>query len=264
MEIQIEDLFILLVEPSTTQRKIIQGHFGEIGVSNFKSVETGAEALASIDELKPDLVIAAMHLPDMTSIELVKTMRESEATVDMRFMLISTVTSFEELDPIRQSGATAVLPKPFSCEQLKKALYSNLDQLHPSEMELLNYDIESLNVLIVDDSKMARRQIKRVLGLMGVEKFSEAADGVDAIPKVDNEYFDLIITDYNMPQMDGRSLAEYVRTRSQQPTVPILMVTTEGNQSRLAAAQQSGVSAICDKAFEPASVKNMIEALMAA
>ena len=130
-------------------------------------------------------------------------------------------------------------------------------------LELDNFDPESLNVLVVDDSSMARKQIIRTLERMGIEKFAVACDGKEAIPLIDNEYFDLVITDYNMPEVDGEALIEYIRNESKQPTVPILMVTSEGDMNRLAAVEQSGVSAICDKPFEPQTVKSMIEAIMA-
>lgn len=69
---------------------------------------------------------------------------------------------------------------------------------------------------------------------------------------------DLVITDYNMPEMDGRELIEYIRTQSWQAEVPILMVTSEQNMGRLAAVERAGVSAICDKPFEAGSVRRLI------
>ncbi len=261
---KIQDLFIILVEPSDTQRKIIEGEFSELGITNFLSLGSGKELLDRVKQDKPDLVIATMHLPDMTSIELVKLLRKDAGTQDLHFMLITTVTSFNELDPIKQAGATAVLPKPFTTAQLKTALYSSLDNLEPDQIMLEDFDVESLNVLVVDDSRMARRQIIRTLTKMGIEKFTEAPDGADAIPLIDEEYFDLIVTDYNMPEMDGHSLLDYIRTKSHQPTVPVLMVTTEENTSKLSAVEQSGVSGICDKPFEPATVKRLIESIMVA
>lgn len=261
---QIQDIFIILVEPSETQRKIILGQFDELGIKHHQSLSTGEELLDSIKQSEPDLVISSMHLPDMDSIELVRKLRDDPQTQDIRFMLISTIKSFEQLDPIKQAGATAVLPKPFNTAQLKTALLSNLDNLDPEHIHLDDFDIESLNVLVVDDSRMARRQISRTLSKMGIEKITEAVDGEHAVPLIDGEYFDLIVTDYNMPNMDGHSLIEYIRTQSHQPTVPVLMVTTEENGNKLSAVENAGVSAICDKPFEPTTVKQLIESIIAA
>ena len=65
-----------------------------------------------------------------------------------------------------------------------------------------------------------------------------------------------------MPEVDGHELIEYIRNKSKQPGVPILMVTSEGDMSKLAAVESSGVSAVCDKPFHPSVVKTMIEAIM--
>ena len=260
----IHDLYIFLIEPSDTQRKIIVSQFHELGINHYETLKEGRELLDKVKQTKPDLIISSMHLPDMDSIELVKQLRSNEETQDIRFMLISTISSFNRLDPIKQAGATAVLPKPFNTSQLKTALLSNLDNLDPETIHLDNFDVDSLNVLIVDDSRMARRQISRTLSKMGIEHITEAIDGEHAVPLIDGEYFDLIVTDYNMPNMDGCSLIEYIRTKSHQPTVPVLMVTTEENGNKLEAVEQAGVSAICDKPFEPATVKSLIETIMAA
>ena len=73
----------------------------------------------------------------------------------------------------------------------------------------------------------------------------------------------MIVTDYNMPEMDGREFTEFVRTRSGQSSVPILMVSSEQNRNRLAAVQNAGVSALCDKPFDPRLVRDLILKLLA-
>lgn len=258
----IADIYIILIEPSQTQSHIVRNQFKELGIANYEECFSGEQALQRLTEVQPDLVISAMHLPDMTSIELVHKLREDERTCDLPFMLISTVNAFHELDPIKQAGATAVLPKPFNTTQLKQALYATLDTIEPRAVELENMDVETMNVLVVDDSRMARRAIIKTLGMMGMEKFTEAGNGREAIPLIDREYYDLVVTDYNMPHMDGKCLVDYIRQESHQPSVPILMVTTEGDNNKLAAVEQSGVSAICDKPFSASCIKGLIEAVM--
>jgi two-component system chemotaxis response regulator CheY len=65
-----------------------------------------------------------------------------------------------------------------------------------------------------------------------------------------------------MPEMDGKELVEQVRQNSQQASVPILMVSSEQDESRLAVVQQAGVSAVCDKPFEPKNIKQLIEKML--
>jgi two-component system chemotaxis response regulator CheY len=207
----------------------------------------------------PDLVISALYLPDMSGTDLVHAMRRDDALEDTSFMLISSETRFRYLDPIRQAGAIAILPKPFSQDELKIALNTTLDFLDPGSLQLDNYDPENIEVLIVDDSPLARKFIRRVLSTIGLERFSEAGDGIEAMELIADNFFDLIVTDYNMPRMDGRELVEHIRSGSSQASVPVLMVTSEQNENRLAAVQQAGISAVCDKPFEPESVRRLVE-----
>ena len=72
----------------------------------------------------------------------------------------------------------------------------------------------------------------------------------------------LVVTDYNMPEMDGKALVDYIRTQSWQNSVPILMVTSEQDMGRLAAIEEAGVSGICDKPFEPEMVKGLLRRVL--
>ncbi len=260
--LQISDIVVLLVEPSSTQQKIIARQLGEAGISNINTETSGEQAIARLGRLQPDVVISALYLPDMTGTELVHQIKNNPDTAETGFILISSETRFRILDPIRQAGAIAILPKPFSAEALRVAMHNTLDFIDPETLQLDNFNAEDLNVLIVDDSHLARQHIKRILQSLGIENFHEANDGVQALQKLSEHYFDLVVTDYNMPNMDGRELVEHIRQESSQSSIPVLMVTSENNENRLAAVQQSGVSAICDKPFESKSVKLLVQQML--
>jgi len=260
--IAISDLLVMLVEPSSTQQRIVKQRLAELGIDDSIVVDSGAEALKEMLNQQPDLVISALYLPDMTGTDLVYTMREDASLQDTAFVLVSSETRIRYLDPIRQAGALAILPKPFTHEELKMAISATLDFLAPDSLQLANYDPESVDVLIVDDSALSRKHIRRVLSSMGMEKFTEALDGEEALSLMQEHYFDLVVTDYNMPNMDGKELIDQIRNSNVQPSIPVLMVTSEQNKNRLAAIQQAGVSAICDKPFEPGTIKELIEQIL--
>jgi two-component system chemotaxis response regulator CheY len=260
MEHQMGSIYVVLVEPSPAQSKIVLQQFEELGIHQFRHLRTGAEALDSIFSDVPDLVISSLHLEDMTGRDLVLEMREFESTANTPFILISTATSFKELDPIKQAGASAVLSKPFTSSDLKRAVTSTMDWENPEQIALDDLDTESLDVLIVDDSALARKMIARTLNKMGILKITEAADGSEAIPLIQTNCYDLIVTDFNMPEVNGHELLRFIRNESNQSSIPVIMVTTEGDAGKLAAIQQDGVSAILDKPFEPAEVKQLIQA----
>ncbi len=259
MGLKFGEMTVMLVEPSGMQRKLIDNYLNNLGITAITQVETGGDALSQMQAYPPDLVISALYLPDMSGTDLVHAMRLDDALEDTAFMLISSETRFRYLEPIRQAGAIAILPKPFTEAELKIALNTTLDHLDPEALQLEHYDPENIEVLIVDDSPLARKHIRRVLTAMGLERFTEASDGIEAMELIADNFYDLIVTDYNMPRMDGKELVEHIRSGSSQASVPILMVTSEQNENRLAAVQQAGVSAVCDKPFEANYVRRLVE-----
>jgi two-component system chemotaxis response regulator CheY len=257
-EKKISDLNVLLVEPSHTQSKIITQELEHAGIVNISHVTYGYSALEEMHEYAPDLVISSMYFEDMTGSDLVHEIRNDANLHEIAFMLISSEHGFDALDPVRQAGVTAILPKPFESHQLKRGLFNTLNMMNPEELVLDDLHADELKVLIVDDSELARNHIKRVLGGLGITQFTEADDGAAAVPLLDAGYFDFVVTDYHMPKMDGKAFLEYIRSNSSQRSIPVLMVTSEENDNTLAAIEQAGVSGICNKPFETDVVKDMI------
>lgn len=258
----IAELAITVVEPSSTQWKVIERHLQSLNVTHLDRFEQGSQALHDMRNFQPDLIISAMHLPDMTGTELVQHMRNDQALEDIPFMLVSSEESDYFLEPLKQAGVIAILPKPFEASALKRALYSTLSYIEPDEDALADLDIDNLEVLVVDDSSTARKHITRVLNGLGMHNITQAINGREAANLMEQKMFDFLVTDYNMPEMDGKELARHVRENSMQRSIPILMVTSEASASHLAGVKHSGVSALCDKPFEPAEVKQLIQKLL--
>lgn len=262
-QISIQQLEVLLVEPSSTQHRIIEGYLAALGAPAIRWAQDGGAALELMKEHIPDLVISTMHLPDMTGTELVQQMRADDRLLDVAFMLVSSETGIRYLEPLRQAGVVAMLPKPCTQDQLRAALFAALEFLEPEPLELEHITPEEMNVLIVDDSFTSRRIVRQMLEKMGVEKISEAENGKQAVETIEQEFFDLIVTDYNMPEMDGEELSQFIRHESSQQSVPVLMVTSETDKARLAGVEKSGVSAIFDKPFNVDTLRTAIQRLLA-
>ena len=261
-EKEFTDLQVLLVEPSSTQQLIIKQFLLDLGISDISCLNSGEQLLEFLQHSTPDLIISSMYLPDMTGIDLVHHIRKNSESYDMAFLLISSETNINYLEPIRQAGAIAILPKPFTSHELDTALSATLDYLNPQRVELNHLDTEDITVLVVDDSPTSLKYITKILNDMGIDQVTKASDGKQAFDLINAHYFDLIITDFNMPEMDGLQLTTSIRSESDQKTIPVLMVTSEQNENRLAAVKQAGVSAILDKPFEPASIRNLIIQLL--
>lgn len=258
MTLSATDLSILLVEPSAMQLKLIMRHLQQEGIHKIDGADNGEQALAHIAKYPPDLIISAMYLPDMTADELMTRVRAKQGNNDIAFMLISSETGPEALEPVRQAGVIAILPKPFDLTDLRRALRATLDIIDPHEIELQNYDVSELRVLLVDDSTTARNHLSRVLGSMGINHIDLAENGRHAVSLLNERHYDLMVTDLNMPEMDGQELIRYIRDEMGDVVLPILMVTTDNDQTRLDNVQQAGVSAILDKPFEPQIVREML------
>ena len=261
--ISLSEIIVLVVEPSSTQRRIIAHALREQGISAILQAGSGEQAMHSLYQDSPDLVISSMYLPDMNGTDLVQHIRESETHGDTPFMLISSETRFRYLEPIRQAGVVGILTKPFTNQELHTALDTTLDLLDDSPEALGDLDGEAIRVLVVDDSAFSRNHITRVLQSLGIEQIDHAEDGMQGLEMVGQNYYDFLVTDYNMPRMDGRELVDHIRHDSSQASLPVLMVTSEANENRLAAVQQIGVSAICDKPFEPAMVRGLVRKMVA-
>lgn len=260
----IHELSLLLVEPSATQAKMIAAQLTQLGVARVTVVTEGRQALAEMAAHPPDLVLSSMYLPDLTGAELILAMRGDVLLANVPFILISSEDRPHLLDPVRQSGVCAILPKPFGVEQLEAALHATLDWLNADDsLEEAGVVLDDLRVLVVDDSAMSRKFIRRVLENLGLKHFYEAENGSRAAAILAETIVDLVVTDYNMPEMDGKALIEHIRANSWQKSVPVLMVTSETDQGRLAAVHNLGVVGVCDKPFEPATVKSLLCQLLA-
>ncbi|MFT5789937.1 MAG: two-component system chemotaxis response regulator CheY [Shewanella sp.] len=256
------ELSILLVEPSDTQRKIIANRLAQEGVKQIQTATSLEQALGIIKRHQPDLVASAMHFEDGTALDLLKQLKSSEQFRDIQFMLVSSECRREQLEIYRQSGVVAILPKPFTSNHLGKALNATIDLLSHDELDLTHFDVQDLRVLVVDDSKMARNVIKRTITNLGLRMITEAQDGQEAIEIMQKQMFDLVITDYNMPSVDGLALTQFIRNDSDQSHIPILMVSSEANETHLSNVSQAGVNALCDKPFEPQVVKQILYQLL--
>jgi two-component system chemotaxis response regulator CheY len=258
MSLSAADLSILLVEPSAMQLKLIMRHLQAEGIGHIDGASSAAEAMTKIRQYPPDLVITSMYLPDMTAAELISAVQQQIPAHDIAFMLISSETGQQALEPIRQAGVMAILPKPFDISDLRRAIRSTLEVIDPSEIELESYDVTELNILLVDDSLTSRNHLSRVLASMGISQIDQAENGKQAVELLSAQRYDLIVTDLNMPEMDGHQLTRYVRDKMGDAITPILMATTENNQTRLGHVAQAGVSAILDKPFEPQTIRETL------
>ena len=261
--ISLSDMNILLVEPSNTQRKIITSLLVSENVGHINSVASITAAKEAITAHASDVVVSSMYFEDGTGLDLLTYLKTNEQTNSIPFMLVSSENKLVKLEQFKQAGVAAILPKPFKPIHLSRALQATMDLLNSEELDLELLVVKDVNVLLVDDSKLARNHIRRVLEGMGLKNIDEAENGDKAVILLKDKMFDIVITDYNMPEMDGRELSEFIRFNPATAHIPIIMVTSEASNSLLMAnIQHTGVNALCDKPFEAQEVRIMLAALL--
>jgi two-component system chemotaxis response regulator CheY len=117
-------------------------------------------------------------------------------------------------------------------------------------------------IITVDDSSTMRRIIKNTLSKLGFTNVLEAVNGVEGLEVLANNKVDLIITDWNMPEMDGLTFVKTLRAKEEFKEVPILMVTTEAAKEDILTALRSGVNNYVVKPFTPETLQEKIFKLL--
>ena len=118
---------------------------------------------------------------------------------------------------------------------------------------------KNMKILIVDDFSTMRRIIKNLLRDLGFNNTQEADDGITALPKLQSGDFDFLVTDWNMPGMQGIDLLKAVRADPKLASLPVLMVTAEAKKEQIVEAAQAGVNGYVVKPFTAGTLKEKID-----
>ena len=118
---------------------------------------------------------------------------------------------------------------------------------------------KSMKILVVDDFSTMRRIIKNLLKDLGFSNIQEADDGSTALPMLQQGDFDFVVTDWNMPGMQGIDLLRAIRADDKLKHLPVLMVTAEAKKEQIVAAAQAGVNGYVVKPFTAATLKEKLD-----
>ncbi len=118
-------------------------------------------------------------------------------------------------------------------------------------------------ILVVEDSAMVRITVKRTLSAVDFS-VDEAKDGAEGLEKARSapRPYDLILTDLNMPNMDGLTMVQHIRALPAYAETPIVMLTTESGEEKKAVGHEAGISAWLVKPFEPDALVEMVGSML--
>ncbi|MGZ3158578.1 MAG: chemotaxis response regulator CheY [Burkholderiaceae bacterium] len=113
---------------------------------------------------------------------------------------------------------------------------------------------QNLRFLVVDDFSTMRRIVRNLLKELGYTNVEEAEDGVDGLSKLRTGQFDFVVSDWNMPNMDGLEMLKQIRADAALSKLPVLMVTAEAKKENIIAAAQAGANGYVVKPFTAATL----------
>lgn len=112
----------------------------------------------------------------------------------------------------------------------------------------------NMKFLVVDDFSTMRRIVRNLLKELGYSNVEEAEDGADGLAKLRGGNFDFVVSDWNMPNMDGLTMLQNIRADAALSKLPVLMVTAEAKKENIIAAAQAGASGYVVKPFTAATL----------
>jgi len=116
-----------------------------------------------------------------------------------------------------------------------------------------------MKVLVVDDFSTMRRIVKNLLRDLGFTNIQEADDGNTALPMLQSGDFDFVVTDWNMPGMQGIDLLKAIRADAKLAHIPVLLITAEAKKEQIVMAAQAGFNGYIVKPFTAATLKTKLD-----
>jgi two-component system chemotaxis response regulator CheY len=118
-----------------------------------------------------------------------------------------------------------------------------------------------INIIIADDSALARTVIRRCLEITGYQnaEFFEAANGREALDIAHNKHIDFIVSDLNMPEMDGKTLLKHIKSSPKLTTIPVIIISSASNQSRIDELKKLGATEVLNKPISPAVIARVTQ-----
>ncbi|GHC55235.1 chemotaxis protein CheY [Alcaligenes faecalis] len=117
---------------------------------------------------------------------------------------------------------------------------------------------KNIKILVVDDFPTMRRIIKNLLKDLGYENVDEAEDGQMGLEKLRNGNFEFVVSDWNMPNLDGLEMLKQIRADANLSSLPVLMVTAEAKKENIIAAAQAGANGYVVKPFTAATLEEKL------
>ncbi|MCP4024333.1 MAG: response regulator [Desulfobacteraceae bacterium] len=243
---------ILVVDDSRMMRSIIRGYLSEFDCDIVEASD-GAMAEYLVKKSHFDLIITDVSMPVKTGFELCRDLKNDPATCGIPILIISSFDSEEDIHTGFQAGASDYLSK----EALSDHLFNKVEEI--LSKSAFN---ASKQIMIVDDSSLVRHLVEAGLSKEGY-RIITAYNGMDAMEKLDNLQPDLIISDIDMPVMNGFEFCEAVQADAGLKTIPFIVMSTNSDRGHMQRMLQRGAQAYLVKPFNLDQLSILVDKLLA-
>jgi two-component system, sensor histidine kinase and response regulator len=243
------DKKILVVEDSDVQRTVCVEQLQIIGLTNIFEAENGVEALEVLKNNTVDLILSDWDMPKMDGLELLKTLKKDSELQNTPFIFL---TVHDDEDKNREAmvyGAVDYIVKPSTPGDLKESIEI-----------IFNRGIR--NILIVEDSELQKEICIVQLQQIGFENITGAANGIEALDHLEHNPVDLIVSDWEMPEMDGLGLLKAVKDNDKLRDIPFLILTVHDDPKKNQEALNLGALDFIVKPSTPDSLHMKIRKIL--
>jgi len=245
---------IFILDSSQMYTKILRSHL-ENSSTSVETATVAARALLRIIKWGPDLLITGVEVGHINGYDLCFVLKMIPDFAGMPIIIMSAHDEDMVLRKAADAGADHYVHKDQKLvTNIKKAIEDLLPESDSAEQQ----DSEKRpinNVLIVDDSSIMRKMIRNILTGIGIENLFEAADGIEGLEKLRKNDVDLVLTDWNMPRMNGLEFVRSIRKRYKE--LFVAMVTSE-RLNDIEQAMEAGANGYLCKPFNVQGMKNLI------
>ena len=247
---------VLVCEDSSVLRRAIVKMLTGMGC-DVREAANGAEGIEAFP-WKPDLVFTDVDMPEKTGLDVVRALREDP---DLAETPVVVLTGRADTKTVSQMMHFKVMAYLLKDKVSSKELEEKMRQCLAAAQRLR--DAPQRRVLVVEDSAVYRRAVCAVLKSLSCEVL-EAVDGEEALEVMGGDLPDMLITDIDMPRLDGVELIRQVRGFPGGDSLPVIMLTGQNDERTMAAALEEGVFSYLLKAeMNPAALKTEIHRCMA-
>ncbi len=245
----------LVTDDSVVGRRILVGILRhQCGFTDIVEATDGNEAVECVKEGGFDAVLLDWNMPTMLGIDALKAIRTFDSTVPI--VMVTGVTDRARVVEAIAAGANNYITKPFGPKTVIKKVQETMERA-----QVLAERRSTRKALIADDSKTMRSILTNTLKRKcGIEEVTVTEDGAQAIEATNSQDFDLILLDWNMPNMLGIDVLRTIRAAGKH--TPVVMVTANDESSMIIEALDAGANNYLVKPFEPEDLAEKVKQVL--